>query len=141
MKMFLSALVLTLIAFAVIDTVWLSLTAGPLYKPLMGDLMATRINMVAAVAFYLLYGLGVTWFLTFPALSGQLPVHGLPAGWSLTISAALLGLMAYGTYNLTAVAVIRDWSLKLVVIDMIWGAVLTTVASHLVVFAGRLLKI
>ncbi|UDF02702.1 DUF2177 family protein [Asticcacaulis sp. AND118] len=141
MKMFLSALVLTLIAFAVIDTVWLSLTAGPVYKPLMGDLMATRINLPAAVAFYVLYAVGVTWFLTFPALSGQLPVHGLPAGWSLTISAALLGLMAYGTYNLTALAVIRDWSVKLVVIDMIWGAVLTTAASHLVVFAGRLLKI
>lgn len=139
--MFLSALVLTLIAFAVIDSIWLGLTAGPVYKPLMGDLMAPRINMPAAVAFYGLYAFGVTWFLTFPALSGQLPVHGLPAGWSLTVSAALLGLMAYGTYNLTALAVLRDWSPKLVLIDMVWGAVLTVTASHLVVFAGRLLKI
>lgn len=139
--MFLSALVLTLIAFAVIDTVWLSFMAGPVYRPLMGDLMAARINMYAAVGFYVLYALGVTWFLTFPALSGQMPAYGLPAGWSLTVSAALLGLLAYGTYNLTAMAVIRDWSFKLVLIDMIWGAVLTTIASHLVVFAGRLLKI
>ncbi|MFT3997985.1 MAG: DUF2177 family protein [Asticcacaulis sp.] len=141
MKMFLSALVLTLIAFAVIDALWLSLTAGPVYKPLMGDLMAPRINMAAAVAFYALYAFGATWFLTFPALSGQLPAYGLPAGWSLTVSAALLGLVAYGTYNLTALAVLRDWSPRLVLIDMVWGAVLTVSATHLVVFAGRLLKV
>lgn len=139
--MFLFVFVLTLLAFAVMDSIWLGLTAGKIYKPLMSDLMASRINLPAAIAFYGLYALGVTWFLTFPALTAQLPAYGFSGVGSLTVSAALLGLMAYGTYNLTALAVLRDWSPKLVMIDMVWGMTLTVAASHLVVFIGRILRL
>ncbi|MDC7683952.1 DUF2177 family protein [Asticcacaulis sp. BYS171W] len=139
--MFLIALVLTLLALAILDGLWLGTMTGRLYRPLMGSLLADKFNMVAAVAFYLMYGFGVTWFLVFPALNGTLPTNGLSAGVALTINAALLGLLAYGTYNLTALAVIRDWSLKLTLIDTAWGMVITTASAHAAVMVARLFRL
>lgn len=136
--MFVIALVLTLITFAIIDSVWLATMTGRIYRPMMGTLLTERFNMVAAVAFYGLYAFGLTWFLVYPAATGQLPSYGLPPFVALSVSAAFLGLFAYGTYNLTALAVIRDWSLRLTVIDMAWGAVVTTLGTHIAVALTRL---
>ena len=36
-----------------------------------------------------------------------------------------LGLMAYGTYEFTNYATLRDWSIEQVATDMIWGGILT----------------
>ncbi|ESQ75738.1 DUF2177 family protein [Asticcacaulis sp. AC402] len=111
-----------------LDVVWLTTMVGMLYAPIMGDLMRPKPDMVAAVAFYVLYIFGLVWLVIRPAL-----VHGVRWG-SVAMASGLFGLVAYGTYDLTAQAVIVGWSWKLTVIDMIWGTFLTMTTGLCTVF-------
>lgn len=110
-----------LIAFVAIDAAWLGWIARDFYRERMGDLMAEKPNMIAAAAFYLLYPAGLVFFALLPALDVQSWTTALLRG-------ALFGLFAYATYDLTNLAVIRNWSTSLSLIDMAWGAALSGVA-------------
>jgi uncharacterized membrane protein len=84
----------------------------------MGNLMTANPNLVAAFSFYLLYSLGGTIFVVLPAIQKQVWLDTLLYG-------ALFGFFCYMTYNLTNLAVIRDFPSGLALIDMVWGSVLT----------------
>lgn len=116
------AYALTLIAFAVIDTLWLGLMGGRLYRPLIGSMLADNFRLAPAIAFYALYAAGLTLFAVMPGLA--------EGGWKKAlIWGGLLGLFAYGTYDLTNLATLKTWSLKLSLIDMAWGMVVSASAS------------
>ncbi len=121
-----------LAVFAVVDTTWLGIMGDRLYRPMMGDLLADSFRVGPAVAFYILYAVGLTIFAVLPGLK--------EGGWKTAlIWGALFGLFAYGTYDLTSYAVMRTWSLKLTVIDMAWGVVVSGACSAAAcVLAGRL---
>jgi len=122
MSEFLLAFVAALVAMAVVDGVWLGAVARTFYRRHLGSLMAERPNWTAAVAFYLLYVLGVTVFAVLP---------GADAG-SVAESAwrgALFGLVAYATYDLTNAATLRGWPNIVTAVDMAWGTVLTTAVA------------
>ena len=82
------------VAFLVLDIIWLTLMGNRLYKPVLGPIMAPKVNMVAAVAFYLIYIFGITALATAPALKEASLQKAL-------INGALLGFVAYATYDLT----------------------------------------
>jgi uncharacterized membrane protein len=82
------------------------------------------------VLFYLVYMAGVIWFAGWPALRDGTPVTAL-------VNGAILGLVAYGTYELTSWTVMRDWHPSMVVADMAWGATLTAVSAWGGVMAAR----
>ena len=129
----LMAYVVTLALFLVIDGIWLGVVAGGLYRSQMGALVAERFNFGAAAAFYLLYPVGLTVFTVWPGLSGGeggLPVRTLLLG-------GLLGLVAYGTYDLTNLAILRDWPVSITLIDLAWGTVLSAVVAALAVVILR----
>lgn len=113
---------LTLAIFAVIDTAWLTLMADRLYRPLIGSLLAENFKLAPAIAFYGLYAGGLTLFAVRP---------GLAAGdWKTALLwGGLFGLFAYATYDLTNLATLKSWSLKLSVMDMAWGACVSAAAS------------
>jgi uncharacterized membrane protein len=115
---FLIAFVAALLAMAVIDGLWLGLVARSFYRRHLGPLMAERPNWAAAVAFYLLYVVGVT---VFAALPGAEAESLTDAAWR----GGLFGLVAYATYDLTNAATLRGWPWIVVAIDMAWGAILT----------------
>ena len=119
-----------LICLLVIDLIWLLGIAKGLYRSEMGSLMATHPNLVAALAFYLLYGLGVSLFVVYPALQKQSWLDALLYG-------ALFGFFCYMTYNLTNLAVIRDFPSKLALIDIVWGSVLTASCSVLAYYVSQ----
>lgn len=106
---------------AVLDGAWLGLVATQLYKTEMGDLMNQSPRIVPAALFYLLYPAGLVFLLT----SGS-PPQGMGAA---LLRGAVIGLMAYGAYDLTNLSVLRGFSTKLAIIDMCWGTVLTALAS------------
>lgn len=110
------------IAFAAIDSVWLKTMATRLYQPEIGELLADRFRLGPAIVFYLLYILGIMIFAVGPALrSGD---------WKVAlVNGAMLGFMAYMTYDLTNYATLKVWSLKVTILDMIWGTVLTGLAA------------
>ena len=112
----------TLVAFAVLDGVWLTVMSSRLYKPALGPLLADKANLGAAVPFYLIYLGGLVYFAVWPALhSGR---------WQTALlNGAVLGLVAYATYDLTNQATLRIWSTKVTILDMAWGAFASALAA------------
>lgn len=111
------------IAFALIDSVWLRSMYTRLYQPEIGELLyKDGFRLGPAIAFYLLYILGMMVFAVGPALqSGK---------WQTALVwGALLGFFCYMTYDLTNYATLKTWSLKVTILDMIWGTFLTGSAS------------
>jgi len=106
----------------VLDALWLGLVATGWYRQGIGHLMADEPRLGVAALFYLLYAVGVVVFVVAP--------QGPPRSWGTTLGlAALFGLIAYATYDLTNLATLRDWPLGLSLLDMAWGAVVTTAAA------------
>jgi uncharacterized membrane protein len=105
--------------FLSIDMVWLVVIARGFYKRQLGELLAARPNWPAAVVFYLLYVLGIVVF----------AVHPADDGWQALGLGALLGLVAYATYDLTNLATLRVWPVKLVAVDLAWGATLSGIVA------------
>lgn len=106
--------------FLVLDALMLTYFMQPLFARYIGAQLADPIRLAPAVGFYLLFMGGLLYFVCLPALS-----HGTSA----LIPALVFGLVAYGTYELTSYAVMRDWHISMVMADMIWGAVLTAVSA------------
>ena len=115
----------TFLVMLPLDAAWLTATGGT-YRRVMGSLLKPQFDLAAAVAFYLVYVFGVTVLVTQPS-SKPLPA---------ALRGAVFGFTAYATYDLTALAVIRDWPLSLSLIDMAWGTVLTAVASGVTVWTA-----
>jgi uncharacterized membrane protein len=116
------AYAVTLIALTVLDFAWLSLMMGPLYQRTLGSILSDSVNYPAAIAFYLIYAAGTVFFVVRPALESGSWVEALLRG-------AALGFFAYATYDLTSYATLKHWSLRISLLDMSWGAVLTAVAA------------
>lgn len=122
----------TTIAFLGLDAVMLKTVLRPLFETRVGDLLLDDIRIGPAVLFYLFYVAGVVWFAGFPALKAGAPVNALIAG-------ALLGALAYGTYEFTNYATLKLWAPQMVAVDVIWGTLLTGVSAWLGVLAARAL--
>lgn len=122
---YIAAYVCGMLVFVGLDAVWLTVMGNRLYRPVLGDLLAAKPNAPAAIAFYLIYGLGLTILAIAPGLkegsSGRAAMNG-----------AVLGLVAYATYDLTNQATLRVWSTRLTLADIAWGTALTSLAA----FAG-----
>ena len=130
MKTLLLSFVFASIIFLLIDIIWLSITIKYFYKPNIGPLLNEKPILWAAILFYFVYTVGLTLVVLRPALIEQ---SVLQAFWM----GAVFGLVAYGTYNLTNMATVKNWSVNVVFVDMIWGGVLTSVSSGLSIFITK----
>ena len=108
--------------FLLIDIVWLGFVAPKLYKANIGHLMAEKPNLIAAGVFYLLFIAALLFFVIDPAL-----VKG--SVWQAVWTGAFLGLAMYATYDLTNLATLKAWPLKITVIDLAWGTFITAATS------------
>lgn len=116
------AWVVTALVFLALDMIWLTQMNGRLYRRFIGGIMAETPHLKPAIAFYLLFVTGVVVFVVAPALAHGDLVHALTHG-------SLLGLVAYGTYDLTNQATLKAWDFRLTLADMAWGACLTAVSA------------
>ena len=110
----------TTIIFLALDAVMLTFVMKPLFTRHLGDLIRESPALIPAAIFYLAYTAGLIYLVSWPALK---------AGTSPILSAAILGAMAYGTYEFTSYAVMKDWSWQMVVTDLTWGTVLTAFSA------------
>ena len=123
----------TLAAFLAIDAVWLALVARTFYRRYLDWLMATHPNWLAALAFYLLFVVGVLVFVVVPGVEdGSLR--------TTILRGALFGLIAYGTYDLTNLATVKNWPLTITVVDMVWGTALSVAVSYVGFVGGKWLS-
>lgn len=116
------AYVCAALTFGLLDAIWLNLMAPRLYRPEIGALLADQFRLAPALIFYLVYLVGIQIFAVGPALASGRWVTALLYG-------AAFGFFCYATYDLTNQATMKIWSVKVTVIDIIWGSFATGVAS------------
>ena len=121
---------LTIPVFFAVDLIWLGLIGKPLYEKYIGHLMREDVNWKAAILFYLLFILGILIFSVYPALKLEKVSHAIIYG-------ALFGFFTYMTYELTNMAVIKDWSWQIVPIDILWGTVLCSLVAGGSYYVGK----
>ena len=117
------------VLFLVIDMIWLLWLGRGFYVAEIGDLLRQPPNFGAAGAFYILYVTGLMVMVVWPAVQGGSVGQAVLYG-------AILGLIAYGTYDLTNLAVMKGFTTKIAIIDMIWGTVLTGAVAGLTAAIG-----
>ena len=113
---------ISLVSFLAIDLTWLGLIANKFYQSKLGSLMSKKPIWSVAILFYAVFIFGLLFFVILPSLStGSIK--------TLVIRAALFGFITYATYDLTNLATLKNWPKSLTVVDLIWGAVLSTLVS------------
>lgn len=125
--MLLKLYAIALPVFFAIDMIWLGWVAKHFYRAQIGALMKPEVNWTAAVIFYLIFIAGLVVFVISPAVEKASWKHALLFG-------ALFGLVCYATYDLTNLAVAKDWPLLVTIVDMIWGTVLAASVSIVTYF-------
>ena len=113
---------LTVPVFFLVDLIWLGVVAKGFYQKNLNYILSPQVNWPAAIIFYLLYIAGILIFAVVPALVKDSLRHAVLWG-------ALFGFFTYMTYELTNLALLKDWPLNIVFVDIIWGVVLCTVVA------------
>jgi len=130
MAYYIKLYLITLVSFLVIDMIWLGVAARTFYNNSLGFIFAASINWLAAFLFYLLFVVGLLFFVVVPGLEkGSLR--------ATLLRAALFGLVTYATYDLTNLATIKNWPLLVTVVDLAWGTILSLAVSFVGFIAGK----
>ena len=119
-----------LAAFCAIDFVWIGVVARDFYKAQLGAMMAPQPLLVPAALFYLCFALGLVVFAVAPGLRDN--------SWRTALASGLMfGFFAYGTYDLTNLATLRDWPQTLSIVDLAWGTALSGLVAAIGYFAAE----
>lgn len=114
---------LTVPIFFLIDMIWLGYAAKGFYRKNLAFVLSTEVNWPAAIVFYLIFIVGILVFAVVPAFEKGSLLRALVWG-------GLYGFFTYATYDLTNLALIKGWPMKVVVVDILWGVFLcATVAT------------
>lgn len=118
------------VTFFALDMLWLGVVAREFYRRGYGDMLLDQPLYGPAALFYLAYVAGVVFFAVWPALQG--------GGWITALGyGALLGLLCYGTYDMTNLATLKGWPVRVAIVDMAWGTILTGTAAVAAYAAAR----
>lgn len=128
--MFIKLSAIALPVFFVIDMIWLGFVAKDFYRGQIGALMKSDVNWTAAIIFYMIFIAGLVVFVIAPAVEKGSWTHALLFG-------ALFGLVCYATYDLTNLALAKDWPLLVTLVDLAWGAALSASVSTATYFIAN----
>lgn len=117
-------LIIVAVFMAGIDGLWLTIIAKNFYKNNLKGLLLAKPNMSAAVSFYIIYVIGITYFVLTPALSQSSLIYAVGMG-------AFFGMVAYATYDLTNLSTLKGFATKVALVDITWGVMLTATVSTL----------
>jgi len=120
---FLKMYLIAFVVFLAIDALWLGLVAPKFYKAQIGHLMAEKPNFIAAGIFYLIFIVGVVYFIKPNIEAGEMG--------KAVLGGAIFGFMAYATYDLTNLATLKDWPITVTIVDLIWGTFLSSTITLL----------
>ena len=121
---------LTVPLFFVIDIIWLGVVAKGFYQKNLKYILGPNVNWTAAIIFYLIYIAGILIFAVLPAVAKDSLRHA--AVWG-----ALFGFFTYATYDLTNLALLKDWPIIIVIVDILWGVVLCSAVATLSFFVAK----
>tara|TARA_X000000950_G_scaffold173932_1_gene211451 strand:- start:287 stop:700 length:414 start_codon:yes stop_codon:yes gene_type:complete len=121
-KCLILATLIASVIFLIVDVIWLSFATKSFYRPLIGNLLAEKPVIWAAALFYILYVFGMSIIVIQPCIESDSIFKTIYIGF-------IFGLVAYGTYNLTNMAVLNGWSPTVTFVDMFWGGSLTAFSA------------
>lgn len=121
---------LTVPVFFLIDLIWLGVVAKGFYQKHLNYILSPKVNWAAAIIFYLIYIAGILIFSVVPAVTKNSLRYAVLWG-------ALFGFFTYATYDLTNLALLKDWPLKIVFVDILWGVVLCSTVATLSFYIGK----
>jgi uncharacterized membrane protein len=122
-----------LAVFFTIDMIWLALVAKDVYRREIGFMMSNKPNWLAAIVFYLIFIAGIVFFVINPAIEKD--------SWTYALFVGLFfGFITYATYDLTNLATLKDWPIKITIIDLIWGSCLGGSVSLITYFIMKLIN-
>jgi uncharacterized membrane protein len=124
--------IIAVITGMVLDSLWLGIITKSLYQKYIGGLMK-KPQLFPAAIFYFIFALAATVFIIAPALKNDWSL------WTIIWHSALLGLVIYGAYDLTNLAILKDWPVAISLIDMAWGVVFSTLVCLITVYLSKLL--
>lgn len=116
------AYAVTALVFCALDFVWLRSIGETVYRPALQDMFIEGVRWAPAIAFYVIYVLGVVVLAVLPGVQAQSTLAA--AGYG-----AMLGLVAYATYDLTNMATLKTWPMHIALLDIAWGTFLTSVTA------------
>ena len=128
-SLFLKLYAVAFVTFMAIDLVWLGVVARSFYRAQLGPLMRSDVNWVAAVLFYVVFVAGIVVLAVWPAIERGSLAHAMALG-------ALFGLVTYAAYDLTNLATLEGFPVRMVIVDMLWGTVLCTSISTITYLAA-----
>lgn len=121
-KTILIGYILTFIVFLIVDLLWLGVIAKNIYSKYLGSFLSDNVNWTAAIIFYFIFVVGVSVFAIYPAVEKESVLRAIILG-------ALFGFFTYATYDLTNLATLKGWPISIVIIDIIWGSILSAIVS------------
>jgi uncharacterized membrane protein len=130
MSSFLKMYALGVVVCFAVDLVWLGVVAKGFYQRHLGHLMRPDIQWVPAVLFYLIYVAALVVFVAAPAVERDSVGRAIGYG-------ALLGLAAYAAFDLTGLALLRDFPVSAAIVDLAWGTFLSATVSAAIVLGAR----
>lgn len=114
--------VISFIVFFIIDILWLGLIAKNIYNKYLGYIIKDNFNWIAAIIFYIIFIIGIQFFVLNPAIEKQSVLYAFLVG-------GIFGFITYSTYDLTNLATIKQWPISITIIDIIWGSILSSLTS------------
>lgn len=135
MKTYIIGFFVTILTTLILDGIWLTTMMKSFYSKHLGHIFADRPSLAPALVFYILYAIGLLYFVVFPLITTQAS-YG-----KIFLTGAFLGLLAYGTYDLTNQATIKNWPTIVTLVDLCWGAFLTGTVATVTVWTIRIFKI
>lgn len=127
---YLASYAAALVVFVIGDMIWLGTMVSRFYRPILEEVLLPTVNLPAAIVFYLLYPLGLVIFAITPALKAGSATTALLYG-------ALFGFFTYATYDLSNFATLKNWTMQLTVVDMVWGTFLGAITASLGYVLGQ----
>jgi uncharacterized membrane protein len=112
----------SLIVLVILDLVWLRFASDAFFRPAVGEILTDRPNFIAAGLFYIFFAAGLVFFAVLPAMKNG----GIAAA---LLNGALLGFLAYMSFDLTNLAILKLWSVKVALIDISWGTFVSAMAA------------
>ncbi|MDN5343495.1 MAG: hypothetical protein PWP28_2375 [Oceanotoga sp.] len=114
--------VISFIVFFIIDILWLGLIAKNIYNKYLGYIIKDNFNWIAAIIFYIIFIIGIQFFVLNPAIEKQSVLYAFLVG-------GIFGFITYSTYDLTNLATVKQWPISITIIDIIWGSILSSLTS------------
>lgn len=130
-KTFFRLYLIVLPVFFALDMLWLGVLAKDFYRDQIGSLLKADVNWTAAILFYLVFIAGIVHFVLMPAVEKGSARLAL-------LNGAAFGFVTYATFDLTSLALVRDWPLPITLVDLAWGTVLTATVSWVAFRVSRL---